>query len=51
MYRIEDWLGENNKLGVDIWRNKYQHNGETFDEFLDRVTKSDDEVKNLILKR
>ena len=27
---VEDWLGKDNKLGCDIQRKKYQHEGETF---------------------
>lgn len=34
---VEDWLGKDNKLGIDIWRKKYQFNNETFDKWLDRV--------------
>ena len=22
---VEKWLGEDNKLGIDIWKNKYQY--------------------------
>ena len=35
---VEEWLGEDNQLGQDIWHKKYQKNGETFDEFLDRIS-------------
>ena len=28
---VEDWLGEDNLLGIDIWHKKYQQNEETFD--------------------
>lgn len=45
---VEQWLGENNKIGVDIWHKKYQHNGETFDEWLDRVSGGDKDVRQLI---
>lgn len=44
---IKEWL-EDNKLGVDIWTNKYQYNNETFEEWLDRVSAGDEEVKGLI---
>ena len=44
---IKEWL-EGNKLGVDIWENKYQYNNETFEEWLDRVSAGDEEVKGLI---
>ena len=43
---IKEWLGT--KLGVDIWSNKYQYNNETFEEWLDRVSAGDEEVKELI---
>lgn len=46
--RIEDWLGEDNQLGIDIWHKKYQRNGENFDQWLDRVSGNDPEVRQLI---
>lgn len=45
---VEQWLGKDNKLGADIWHRKYQHNGESFDQWLDRVSGGDVEVKQLI---
>ena len=36
--RLEQWLGKDNKLGMDIWTKKYQQNNETFDQWLDRVS-------------
>ncbi len=45
---IQEWLGYDNKLGVDIWNKKYRYNNETFDEWLDRVSGEDDNVKQLI---
>ena len=33
---IQDWLGEENKLGIDIWSKKYQYENESFDEWLDQ---------------
>ena len=46
--RIEEWLGEDNKLGIDIWKKKYQHNNETFDEWLDRVSGGNGNIRKLI---
>ena len=49
--RIEQWLGKDNQLGIDIWKKKYQQNNESFDERINRindVTKSD--VNKLIRK-
>ena len=48
---VEEWLGENNQLGIDIWHRKYQKNDETFDEWLDRVSGGNEEVKNLIIEK
>lgn len=48
---VQDWLGEDNKLGIDIWTKKYQYENETFDEWLDRVSNKDEEVKTLILEK
>lgn len=46
--RVEEWLGEDNKLGQDIWHKKYQYNNETFDQWLDRVSGGDKEVRKMI---
>lgn len=46
--RLEQWLGEDNKLGMDIWHKKYQQNNETFDEWLDRISGGNDNVRQLI---
>lgn len=48
---VEDWLGKDNKLGCDIWRKKYQHKGETFLEWLDRVSNGNEELKKDILDK
>lgn len=45
---VEQWLGEENTLGIDIWKNKYQYENETFDEWLDRVSNGDTELRKLI---
>ena len=43
---IKEWL-KGNKLGMDIWENKYQYNNETFEEWLDRVSAGDEEGTDL----
>lgn len=45
---INEWLGNDNQLGIDIWEKKYRHDNETFEEWLDRVSNKDDDVKELI---
>lgn len=45
---VQEWLGKDNQLGIDIWQKKYQYNNETFDEWLDRVSGGDEDVRELI---
>lgn len=45
---VEEWLGKENTLGIDIWTKKYQYAGESFDEWLDRVSGNDPEVRKII---
>ena len=49
--RLEQWLGKDNKLGMDIWTKKYQQNNESFDEWLDRVSGGDENVRELIIDK
>ena len=46
-----EWLGEGNQIGIDIWRKKYQRNDETFEEWLDRVSAGNHEVRELIKEK
>lgn len=48
---IQEWLGENNQLGIDIWEKKYRFNGESFDEWLDRVSGGNKDIEDLIRKK
>lgn len=45
---IEQWLGKNNQLGIDIWKNKYQYENETFDKWIERVSGGNEKVAQLI---
>ncbi len=49
--RVEEWLGAENTLGIDIWKRKYQHNNESFDDWLIRVSGGNTEVKRLIVEK
>lgn len=51
MLTVEKWLGEDNTLGIDIWNKKYRHEEETFDEWLDRVSNGDNDLKKLIKEK
>ena len=48
---VQDWLGIDNKLGIDIWEKKYRYNNETFEEWLDRVSGRNESVKQLIKEK
>lgn len=48
---VQDWLGADNQLGIDIWERKYRRNDETFDQWLDRVSGNDSRVRELIVKK
>lgn len=51
LLRVEEWLGEDNKIGIDIWEKKYRYNGESFDEWLERVSGGDVDVKRIIVEK
>jgi ribonucleoside-diphosphate reductase alpha chain len=46
-----EWLGENNKIGIDIWRNKYRFDSETFDQWVERISAHNEEVADLVRKQ
>lgn len=48
---VEQWLGKDNLLGVDIWMRKYRKNEESFDEWLDRVSGNNEAIKALIIEK
>ena len=45
---VQEWLGNDNKLGQDIRVRKYQFNGETFEQWLDRVYGRTEDITQLI---
>ena len=46
---LQDW--KLSELGEDIWKKKYQRNGESFDQWLDRVSGGDKQVAQLIVDK
>lgn len=48
---VQEWLGENNQLGIDIWERKYRRNGEDFDHWVSRVSGGNEEIANLIMQK
>ena len=49
--KVNEWLGENNKLGIDIWSKKYCYKNETFEEWLDRVSGGNKDLRRLIIDK
>lgn len=47
---IQEWLN-NDQLGIDIWEKKYRYNNESLDEWFDRVSGGDTEIKRLIIEK
>ena len=45
---IRDWLGHENQLGIDIWEKKYRYNGESLEEWFNRVSGGNKAVEGLI---
>ena len=48
---IQEWLGNDNQLGVDIWQKKYRYDNENFEEWLDRVSAKNEELKRQIIEK
>ncbi|MDR0524211.1 MAG: adenosylcobalamin-dependent ribonucleoside-diphosphate reductase [Candidatus Methanoplasma sp.] len=48
---VEEWLGSDNQIGIDIWQKKYCHNGETFDQWLDRVSNGEPQIREMIVQK
>ena len=44
------WLN-NNQLAIDIWNKKYKYEDETFEDWLNRVSNGNEEVKRLIIEQ
>lgn len=48
---VQEWLGDKNTLGQDIWERKYRFNNESFEEWLDRESAGNDGLKELIRQK
>lgn len=48
---VEEWLGTDNKIGLDIWHKKYQYNNESFDDWLNRISGQNEHIKDLIRRK
>lgn len=48
---VQEWLGKDNELGIDIWNKKYRYNNESFEEWLERVSGGNAELKQIIFEK
>ena len=48
---IEEWLGKDNHLGIDIWNNKYRNNGEDFEAWVNRITAGNPQAAELVRQK
>ncbi len=48
---VEEWLGEENQLGTDIWTKKYCNEGESFDEWIGRISGGNEEIAQYIREK
>lgn len=46
--QVESWLGKDNQIGVDIWERKYRYDHENLEQWFDRVSGGDKDVRQLI---
>ena len=46
----QEWLGDN-QLSLDIWSKKYRNGNESFEEWLNRVSGGDTEIRDLIIQK
>lgn len=49
--QIQDWLGQDNMLGQDIWQNKYCNEGESFEQWIDRISGGNEDVAKYIREK
>lgn len=48
---VEEWLGEENQLGIDIWKKKYCNEDETFEEWISRISGRNEEIADYIRQK
>ena len=49
--KVQEWLGKDNELGIDIWTRKYQYNNESFDEWIQRISNGREQLAKLIREK
>ena len=47
----EEWLGQDNQLGIDIWTKKYRNEEEDFDGWLHRISGGNERIESISGRR
>ncbi len=47
----EEWLGQDNQLGIDIWTKKYRNEEEDFDGWLHRISGGNERIEKYIREK
>lgn len=48
---VEEWLGSENQLGMDIWNKKYRNKQEDFDSWIMRISGGNEEIAKYIKEK
>lgn len=48
---VEEWLGSENQLGMDIWNKKYRNEQEDFEGWITRVSGGNEEIAKYIKEK
>lgn len=49
--KVEEWLGKENRLGIDIWEKKYRNEQESFEEWLNRISGGNQDIARYITEK
>ena len=48
---VEEWLGSENRLGMDIWNKKYRNEQENFESWITRISGGNEEIAKYIKEK
>lgn len=48
---VEEWLGSENRLGMDIWNKKYRNEEEDFESWITRISGGNEEIAKYIKEK
>ena len=48
---VEEWLGSENRLGMDIWNKKYRNEEEDFESWVTRISGGNEEIAKYIKEK